>query len=263
VPTFKLTIAYDGTGLVGWQRQATGISVQALLEDALSDLDGRHVAVTGAGRTDAGVHARGQVASLSIERAMDGGSLLRAVNARLPRAVRVTSALEAPAAFHARFAARSKTYRYRIWNGEVMSPFERAYAWHVPAPVLNVAGMSAAAAFLEGRHDFAAFQAAGTETQRTERVVCRSRVSGAPGGHHDPDGAADHQARPNVLVTYEIRGNGFLRHMVRNIVGTLVEVGRERRPIEWVADVLRSRERGRAGPTAPPEGLFLMSVDYE
>ena len=141
--TFKLTVAYDGTGLVGWQRQASGISVQGLLEDALSDLDGRHVAVTGAGRTDAGVHARGQVASVSIERAIDGVSLMRAVNARLPPAVRVTSALEVPAAFHARFEARSKTYRYRIWNGDVMSPFERAYAWHVPAPVLNVAGMAA------------------------------------------------------------------------------------------------------------------------
>ena len=266
VPTFKLTIAYDGTGLVGWQRQASGISVQGLLEDALSELDRRHVAVTGAGRTDAGVHARGQVASLSIERAIDGVSLMRAINARLPQTVRVTGTLEVAAAFHARFHARSKTYRYRIWNGEVMSPFERAYAWHVPAALLNLAGMSAAAALLEGRHDFAAFQAAGTETQGTERVVFSSRVSGEPGGHLDSDDEgrrAGAQARPNELITYEICGSGFLRHMVRNIVGTLVEVGRERRPVEWVADVLGSRERGRAGPTAPPEGLFLMRVDYE
>jgi tRNA pseudouridine38-40 synthase len=246
VPTFKLTVAYDGTGLIGWQRQASGVSVQGLLEDALSDLDGRHVAVTGAGRTDAGVHAMGQVAGLSIERAIDGVSLVRAVNARLPGTVRVTGALEVAATFHARFDAQSKTYRYRIWNAAVMSPFERLYAWHLPGPVLDVAGMSAGAALLEGRHDFAAFQAAGTETQGTERVVLASRVSGE-----------------DELVTYEICGSGFLRHMVRSIVGTLVEVGRERRPVEWVAEVLRSRERARAGPTAPPEGLCLMSVDYE
>jgi tRNA pseudouridine38-40 synthase len=264
MPTFRLTVAYDGTGLVGWQRQASGISVQGLLEDALSDLDGRHVAVTGAGRTDAGVHARGQVASVSIERAIDGVSLMRAINARLPQTVRVTGALEAAAAFQARFQARSKTYRYRIWNGEVMSPFERAYAWHVPAPALNVAGMSAAATLLEGRHDFAAFQAAGTETHETERVVFSSRVSGEPGGRHDPDDEGRREGpQASELITYEICGSGFLRHMVRSIIGTLVEVGRERRPVEWVAEVLRSRERARAGPTAPPEGLFLMSVDYE
>ena len=144
MPTFRLTISYDGAPFVGWQRQASGTSIQGLLEDALGALDGREVIVTGAGRTDAGVHAIGQVASVSIERAIDGPSLARAVNARLPETVRVTDASEAPATFHARFNARSKTYRYRIWNDEVLSPFERAYAWHVAAPQLDVDAMAEA-----------------------------------------------------------------------------------------------------------------------
>src|SRR6202163_676906 len=127
MPTFRLTVAYDGTGFVGWQRQASGTSIQSLLEDALGALDGREVAVIGAGRTDAGVHAIGQVVGVSIERAIDRPTLARAVNARLPEAVRVMDATETPGTFHARFNARSKTYRYRIWNDEVLSPFERAY----------------------------------------------------------------------------------------------------------------------------------------
>src|SRR2546428_10535594 len=132
MPTFKLTIAYDGTDLVGWQRQASGTSVQGLLESALRDLDGREVAVTGAGRTDAGVHALGQTASCALERTIAPGVLIRALNARLPAEVRVMDAIETPPAFHARFDARLKTYRYRIWNSDVISPFERRYAWHVP-----------------------------------------------------------------------------------------------------------------------------------
>jgi tRNA pseudouridine38-40 synthase len=264
MPTFKLTIAYDGTGLVGWQRQASGTSVQGLLEDALAELDGKPVAVTGAGRTDAGVHAVGQVAGVSLDRTIDGESLLRAMNAKLPVAVRVTAAVEMPATFHARFHARSKTYHYRIWNGDVLNPFERPYVWHVPAPVLNVGVMSAAAHLLEGRHDFAAFQAAGTETHGTERVVLASRIVTAEREAVGPHalGRLTPQCRDELMV-YEITGTGFLRYMVRAIIGTLVEIGRGKRPAEWIADVLASRERARAGPTAPAEGLFLMSVDYE
>src|SRR5438093_9033996 len=129
--TFRFTLAYDGTGFVGWQRQASGISIQGLLEDALRDLDGRDVTVIGAGRTDAGVHALGQVAGFSLARTIAPDAVLRAVNSRLPPSVRVVSAQEAPADFHARFGARTKTYRYRLWNGEVISPFERQYAWHI------------------------------------------------------------------------------------------------------------------------------------
>ena len=239
MPTFRMTVAYDGTGLVGWQRQATGGSVQGLLEAACAELNGDAVAVTGAGRTDAGVHATGQVASVTLTRDIDVRALVAAV--------------EVSEAFHARFQARSKTYRYRIWNGSVLSPFERAYAWHVPAPVLDTAAMDAAARLLEGRHDFAAFQGAGSDTPTTERVVFSSRVRSEP-----PAVATD-----AALITYEVSGSGFLRYMVRTIAGTLVDVGRGSRAPGWVLDVLRSRERGRAGPTAPAEGLFLTSVSYE
>jgi len=253
MPTFRMTVAYDGTGLVGWQRQATGDSVQGLLESACAELNGDAVAVTGAGRTDAGVHATGQVASVTLTRDIDVRALVAAVNFRLPAAIRVLAAVEVSEAFHARFQARSKTYRYRIWNGSVLSPFERAYAWHVPAPVLDTAAMDAAARLLEGRHDFAAFQGAGSDTPTTERVVFSSRVrSEAPAVETDA-----------ALITYEVSGSGFLRYMVRTIAGTLVEVGRGSRAPAWVLDVLGSRERARAGPTAPAEGLFLASVNYD
>lgn len=245
MPTFKVTLAYDGTDFVGWQRQTNGASIQGLLEDALSDLDGRKVVVTGAGRTDAGVHALGQVAGCSLDRAITGAAVTRALNARLPADVRVLSAAEVPPQFHARFDARAKTYRYRIWNADVVSPFERRYVWHVEG-ALDVVGMDAAARLLEGRHDFAAFRAAGGTTRTTERTMTASRVD-----------------RRDRLVVYETTGDGFLRYMVRAIVGTLVEIGRGRQPPAWMGDVLGGRDRARAGPTAPPEGLFLVRVDYE
>ena len=272
--TFKLTIAYDGTGFVGWQRQASGVSIQGLLEEAFAELDGREVPVTGAGRTDAGVHAIGQVASVSLGRVIDGGSVVRALNTRLPESVRVLAAVEVPDTFHARFKARSKTYRYRIWNGPVMNPFERAYAWHIPAPPLDVEAMSAAAALVEGTHDFAAFQGTGTDPHSTERTVyCSQLFKGGPEGPHynsgvrnRPEGPHDNsagdQACPDALITYEISGDGFLRHMVRNIAGTLVEIGRGRYASAWMAEVLASRDRTRAGRTAPAAGLFLVKVDY-
>ena len=283
MPTFKIVLAYDGTQFVGWQRQASGTSIQGLLEDALGELDQRDVAVTGAGRTDAGVHALGQVAGFSIERAIASDALVRAINARLPDAVRVLSAVEAPPTFHARFDARTKIYRYRMWNGDVMSPFERAYAWHVPGP-LALDPMIAAARVLEGRHDFAAFQAAGSETLTTTRVVFSSRIVAGLKPRATIDAGLKPRATTDAglescattdaglkpcattdgrLIVYEIAGNGFLRHMVRNIAGTLVEIGRDRRPVEWVSEVLASRDRARAGPTAPAVGLVLVGVEYE
>jgi tRNA pseudouridine38-40 synthase len=249
VDTFKITLAYDGTDFVGWQRQAAGTSIQGLLEAVLAQLDQRAVNVAGAGRTDAGVHALGQVASFSLARRIESGALLRALNARLPRAIRVMAAERVPDSFHARFAATAKTYRYRIWNTGVACPFERAFTWHVVEP-LDRPAMADAAALVEGVHDFAAFKAAGGATRSTEREVYSSQIVGgrSPGG-------------PALLV-YEISGDGFLRHMVRAIVGTLVEIGRGRRPVERMAEVLARRDRALAGPTAPAHGLVLVGVEY-
>jgi tRNA pseudouridine38-40 synthase len=250
MPTFKITLAYDGTDYVGWQRQANGVSIQGVIEQALRELDERDVTVTGAGRTDAGVHALGQVAAFTIARAMPADAVARALNARLPAAIRVLSAEDVAPAFHPRFGARAKTYRYRIWNGDVISPFEHRYAWHVTG-ALDADAMRAAARLVEGTHDFAAFQSAGSDVITTEREVITSRLEGSPEG-----------LRHDRLVTYEVVGSGFLRHMVRTIAGTLVEIGRGKQPVAWMAHVLASRDRAAAGPTAPAAGLFLVSVAY-
>jgi tRNA pseudouridine38-40 synthase len=261
VPTFKVTLAYDGTSFVGWQRQAAGASVQGLIEAALRELDGCDVSVTGAGRTDAGVHALGQVASFATRRLMDAGTLVRAVNARLPDSIRVLAAEPVDPSFHARFGAVCKSYRYRIWNRNPMHPFERAYAWHVSEP-LDVASMMTAAALIQGRHDFAAFQAAGSTVRSSERTLFRSTVRTDRSSVEQPLSEAGPAIEQGDLIVYEVSGDGFLRHMVRNIVGSLVEVGRGRRPAEWMATVLANRNRSFAGPTAPPHGLVLVSVDY-
>ena len=250
MPHFKLIVAYDGTGFVGWQRQAEGASIQGLLEDALAELDGREVPVAGAGRTDAGVHARGQVASFTLARTIDGATIVRALNARLPGSVRVRDATEVSAEFHARFSATRKTYHYRIWNGEVVDPFERAFVWQVPSPRLDVAHMDHAAHAFTGTHDFAAFQTLGSEPDSTTRTITLSSVTG-----EERDGG--------TLIVFTITGEGFLRHMVRSMAGTLVEVGRGRRPASWVREVLASRSRSEAGRTAPAQGLVLVGVEYE
>jgi tRNA pseudouridine38-40 synthase len=242
--TFKLTLAYDGTDYIGWQRQATGVSIQGLLEDALREFDDRDVAVAGAGRTDAGVHALGQVASCSLDRTIDPPTLVRALNHKLPHDVRVRRAREMPPSFHARFDAHQKTYRYRLWNESVFSPFQRRYAWHLPG-ALDIAAMRDAARLVEGTHDFAAFQGQGSDTPTTTRTVTQMRI-------------VDCGSR----IDFEITGNGFLRHMVRTLVGTLVEIGRGRRDSRWISDVIASRDRNQAGQTAPAHGLFLVSVQH-
>jgi tRNA pseudouridine38-40 synthase len=248
VPNFRLTLSYDGTDFVGWQRQAQGVSIQGLLEDALAVLEGAPVTVFGAGRTDAGVHALGQVASVALTRSIDAATLRRAVNASLPASLRVLDACEVPDGFHARFSATSKSYRYRIWNAEVLSPFECRFVWHIPSPSLDAEAMGEAAARLKGRHDFSAFQAAGADTRTTERELFKSSVSlGDAAG----------------LITLELTGSGFLRHMVRSLAGTLVEIGRRRHPATWIDEVLASKSRASAGPTAPAAGLFLVRVGYE
>jgi tRNA pseudouridine38-40 synthase len=242
--TLRLLIAYDGTRFVGWQRQAEGESIQGLLEDALAPIEGAPVTVHGAGRTDAGVHALGQVASIRVANRHDPATLLRAVNARLPADIRVLSVDEVDADFHARFSARSKRYRYQIRLSPIANPFDRAFTWHVPEP-LDVESVRAAAALLVGRHDFGAFRSAGSETSGTVRTVTRSELM------------------LDELLVYEISGNGFLRHMVRAIVGTLVEVGRGARTPGNITELLHGGTRADAGRTAPAHGLHLVAVDYD
>ena len=255
--TVKLTLAYDGTGYAGWQRQAGAETIQALVEAVLRPLEGRAATVHGAGRTDAGVHALGQVASVRLAHPIGVDALPRALNANLPPAVRVLRAEEAGGRFHARFDARGKVYRYRLATGGVAHPMDLRYAWHVPQP-LDLAAMQAAGALLQGRHDFAAFQAAAGEaaTATTVRRISALRVAGEPA----PDWRST--TGGGGIVGIEVEGDGFLRHMVRAIVGTLVEVGGGRRDVAGVAAALASRSRGQAGPTAPARGLFLVRVDY-
>ena len=247
VRTFKLSIAYDGTAYAGWQRQAAVDTIQARLESALADIEGRDVTVHGAGRTDAGVHAWGQVASFKLEHGIDTPALGRALNAKLPDDIRCWKVETMLMTFHARYEARRKSYRYRINCTPVANPMERRFAWHVADP-LDLATMRQAAAALIGQHDFAAFQTAAADAtvRTTVRTVFDLRIE------RETDG----------IVTFDIVGDGFLRYMVRTIVGTLVQMGLGRRPVADTAEILRSRTRERAGPTVPPHGLFLMSVDY-
>jgi tRNA pseudouridine38-40 synthase len=247
VRTLKLTLQYDGTNYVGWQRQPTGSSIQALVEDALVPIEGHAVTVHGAGRTDAGVHALGQVASVRLVATLDPATLGRALNAVLPDDVRIICVDEMPPTFHARFDARAKTYEYRILNAAFADAFAFRYAWHVPMP-LDLERMRVAAAALLGRHDFAAFQGSGSLVQSTERTI--ETIEWEGGGSFD---------RP---LAFRVTGDGFLRHMVRNIVGTLVDVGAGRLAPKRLSEILESRSRQEAGPTAPARGLFLVRVSY-
>jgi tRNA pseudouridine38-40 synthase len=244
VRTLKLTVAYEGTAFAGWQMQANQRTVQGVLEDALGSIEGSRVIVHAAGRTDAGVHAAGQVISFSLKSPIACDALVRALNVRLDRDVRVMAAEEAPAEFNARFDARRKTYHYAIFNAPVVPPPLRHFVWHVAQP-LDALAMNEAAVALVGEHDFAAFQAAGSDVITSRREVLVSRVVSRDG-----------------QVVYEVTGTGFLRHMVRNIVGTLVDIGRGRRPVEDMTHVLLSRDRWHASATAPPHGLTLVRVEY-
>jgi tRNA pseudouridine38-40 synthase len=260
--TFKVTVSYDGTDFSGFQRQANARSVQAEIEIALAAIEGKHVTVAGAGRTDAGVHALGQVASFKLANTISEPDLLRALNAKLPEDVRVLSVDVAAPGFNARFSARSKMYRYRISNTRVMSPFQRRFAWHISRR-LDLNAMGEAARELLGEHDFACFQAktppptrkgrseATADTRTSIRTITRSAWTEEP------------LAGGGRLLTYEIEGSGFLKYMVRTIVGTLIEVGDGRRPPASVRGLITSGTRAAAGPTAPPSGLYLVRVDYD
>ena len=252
----RLRVEYDGTGLSGWQRQDNGPTVQGHLEAALAKLLQHPVSVTGASRTDAGVHARGQVASFRTERAVPLHGIRRGLNSMLPDQIAVAEAVEAPDDFHPRFSATGKHYRYLLLTRGERDPRWRDRAWHHPA-ALDREAMRAAAAALIGEHDFAAFRAAGCTAKRTVRRIDRIEILDLPG---DLPGDA---ATASGLLAVDVRGNAFLRNMVRIVVGTLAEVGRGRRHAAEVAEILASKDRTKAGLTAPAHGLELVEVRYD
>ena len=241
----KITVTYEGTDFHGWQVQPDQRTIQGEIEAALAAIEGRPVKVHGSGRTDAGVHALGQVASFHLENRIPCQNLQLALNHRLPPAIRVLGVEEAPESFHARYSATAKTYEYRIWRGQVCPPFLRRYVWRLPYP-LDEAAMIEAAPLFEGERDFRSLATHdGEGRESTVRTVCSSRLT-----------------REGEQLIYRVRGSGFLYNMVRNIVGTLLEVGRGNlRPAD-IEPILEARNRAAAGPTAPAVGLFLVSVEY-
>ncbi|HEX5229482.1 MAG TPA: tRNA pseudouridine(38-40) synthase TruA [Bryobacteraceae bacterium] len=243
----RIVLSYDGTDYHGWQVQPGLATIQGVLEGVVSEIEGAAVQVAGSGRTDAGVHALAQVAAISIANPIPVDNLRRAMNRLLPRDIRVLSVEEVPQDFHPRFQARRKTYEYRILRGEICAPFERRYVYHHPYPLATDA-MMAAASLIEGDHDFSAFAASDErdelELSKVRTIFC-SRL-----------------ARDGDSLTYRVAGSGFLKHMVRNIMGVLLEVGKGN--VDRAAFLSRL-EPGcpiPPGPTAPARGLFLISVEY-
>jgi tRNA pseudouridine38-40 synthase len=241
----RLVLAYDGTNYNGWQRQAAGTTLQGLLEEKIRMMVDEPVSLIASGRTDAGVHALEQVCNFKTRTALDCGIIRKGLNAVLPRDVFIRAVEEAPLDFHARYHARSKLYEYRILNRAERDPFGRHYHWHIPHP-LDQGAMRECLAMITGMHDFSAFRSSGSRNVNPVRTVLRAGLTGPECG----------------LLRIEMQADGFLRHMVRNIVGTMVAVGLGRMDPEGFRTVLASGDRQRAGLKAPPQGLFLMRVFY-
>jgi tRNA pseudouridine38-40 synthase len=248
MPTYRLTLAYRGTAYAGWQRQENAVAVQQVVEEALERLVGHPVRIVGASRTDAGVHARGQVAHLELPRGFSERGLVHGTNRHLPEDVRVLAAAAAPPGFHARKHAWGKEYLYRLSRAAVISPLDSPFVAPAPA-ALDLDRIARAAACLPGRHDFSAFALAGGSHGQPFRRIFSARWEPGEG-----DGAEE--------SAFRIVGEGFLRGMVRALVGTLTEVGTGRRSPEGFAALLAGRPRGEAGPTAPAHGLVLRRVLY-
>jgi len=241
----KLTIEYDGKNYLGWQVQAEGATVQGTVEEQLRRLTGETVHLISSGRTDAGVHALGQVVHFKTQHPMDCLTLQRALNSLLPPDILILKAEDVEQDFHARRDCRSKIYEYRILNRNLRSVFLREHAWHIPQP-LDLEEMRKATLRLIGEHDFSSFRSVGTPTRTAIRTILRAEWK---------------RSRAGVL-TFEIEATGFLKQMVRAIVGTLVEVGRKKITPEEFGRILESKDRAKAGPTAPGHGLFLKEVKY-
>ena len=242
--TLRLVIEYDGTDFAGWQRQLGQRTVQACLEEAFAAMVGVPVLVRGAGRTDAGVHAEGQAASVEVESSIPAGGFLRGLNANLPRDIVIRELADVPAGFDARRSARGKVYRYLIWNHLTRSALRTRWTWHLRAPLDTHAMREAARSFV-GQHDFRGFRASDCERLSTVRILRRFEVE-----------------RRGALVICEVEGTAFLKNMVRVMCGTLVSVGRGDLPRATIAEVLKNGDRTQAGVTAPARGLTLVQVIY-
>ena len=243
--TIKLIIEYDGSNYLGWQVQPNGQTIQGVIQDRLKRLTGEPLQLIGSGRTDAGVHALGQVAHFKTESRMDASTFQRALNSLLPEGIVIRRAEEVEADFHARRSAKSKIYEYRILNRVTPPAVDRQYVWHVPQK-LNLDEMKKATRNLVGEHDFSAFRSVGSPTRSSVRNILR----------------ADWKRGKRSVLRFEIEATGFLKQMVRAIVGTLVEVGRGKISAQEFKRILDSKDRKEAGPTAPAHGLFLNEVKY-
>lgn len=244
----KLILAYDGSEFCGWQVQPDSVSVQGVLASAIGRITGEKVLPQGSGRTDAGVHALAQVATFQTNSVIPAANLVTALNDILPASIRVGEASEVPADFHARKSAKAKTYRYRMYRGAICPPFLARYVWHYPYP-LDFEAMAAAALAIEGEHDFTSFAAVDPE----RGAAITSNVRGVSFSRWRRDGDE---------FIYEIKGSGFLHHMVRNLVGTFLLVGKGTLKVSDMAAILEARNRSAAGATAPAHGLYLVNVEY-
>ncbi len=267
----KLTVAYDGTDFHGWQIQPSGRTIQGSLLEVVERVVGARSIVHGAGRTDAGVHALGQVANFHADSRLSAAEFQRAFNALLPPAIRIVDAEEVDGRFHSRWDALAKTYQYRIFRSPILNPFQRSYTLHYSLP-LDEDAMAQAARLFEGVHDFGSFAAAaGTEREGKEanpiREIFRSEIVRTASPHFGPATTGEPAPGRGPVgcgeeLVYVVRGKSFLRHMVRKLVGTLLEVGRGRLSPEDVCGLFEKRDRSRSGGIAPPQGLCLVSVEY-
>ncbi|HXM67691.1 MAG TPA: tRNA pseudouridine(38-40) synthase TruA [Candidatus Acidoferrum sp.] len=245
----KLILSYDGSDFAGWQIQPDGATIQGTLAAAVGRITGETVLPQGSGRTDAGVHALAQVATFAAESSVPTGNFIKALNDILPPSIRVMDVQEVAPEFHARKSARGKTYRYRIYREAICSPFLARYVWHYPYP-LNEQSMAAAAARVQGEHDFSSFAAVDAERGRDIPVSNVRRI------------LSSNWERQGDELVYTVKGSGFLHHMVRNLVGTFILVGKGTLKPEDVTRILEARDRSAAGATAPASGLYLVNVEY-
>jgi tRNA pseudouridine38-40 synthase len=268
VRNLRLILSYDGTEFAGWQVQPGRTTVQGALASAIGRLSGENVLPQGSGRTDAGVHALAQVASFTTTSAIPIENWMKALNDMLPASIRVLEVTEAASEFHARKSARAKTYRYRIYRGAICPPFLARYVWHYPYP-LEESAMVAAAGVVVGEHDFTSFAA--VDPERVERMADGENLH--HGEHRGAQGRTAYQVsnvrtifssewtREGDEFIYTVRGSGFLHHMVRNLIGTFLLMGKGTVSRD-LRRILDARERTAAGPTAPASGLYLVGVDY-